>query len=59
MQVYETLKRKVKKSVSDCKVAELQTGGGPCVPLPDDVTEKVLLVLGNRAKPPENCSDRE
>jgi len=59
MQAYENLKQKAKKSVSDCKVAQLQTGGGPCVPLPDDVTEKVLMVLGNRAKPLENCFDSD
>jgi len=59
MQAYENLKQKAKKAVSECKVARSQTGGGPCVPLPDDVTEKVLLVLGNRAQPLDNCYDSD
>jgi len=59
MQAFENLKQKAKKSVSDCKVAQLKTGGGPCVPLPDDITEKVLLVLGNRAKPLQNSFDSD
>ena len=29
------------------------------VPVPDDVTEKLLAVLGNRAKPLHNCFDSD
>jgi hypothetical protein len=51
------MKKTAKKCAADEKVARSKTGGGTCEVNIDLTTEKVLAVLGNRAKPLVNLFD--
>lgn len=50
-QLYDNMKREAKKANCDEKVARKKTGGGSCKIVVGEVQQKVLGLLGNRAKP--------
>ena len=57
VQLFDNMKKNAKKSAANEKVARKKTGGGSCEVNIDLTTEKVLAVLGNRAKPLINLFD--
>jgi hypothetical protein len=48
-----------KKASADEKVGRKKTGGGTCEVVVDEMTQKVLAVLGNRATPLFNPFDAD
>lgn len=57
MKLFDNMKKNAKKLAANEKVARSKTGGGTCEVILDLTTEKVLAVLGNRAKPLFNPFD--
>lgn len=57
LQAYENMKKKAKKVAADSKVERMKTGGGQVKVKVDEMTEKLLAVLGNRARPLANPYD--
>jgi len=53
------MKKSAKKASADEKVERKKTGGGSCDAVVDVTSEKVLAILGNRAKPLCNPYDAD
>ena len=56
-QAYENIKKRAKKAAAADKAERFRTGGGSFVPTMDDVDEKIVSLLGNRATPLQNPYD--
>jgi len=53
------LKKRAKKAAAHDKVELFRTGGGTAVKTVDELDDKLLAILGNRAEPLTNIYDSD
>jgi len=57
VQAYENIKKRSKKAAAEDRAMTFKTGGGTFIPTMDEVDQKVVGMLGNRATPLYNAYD--